>query len=102
VCAPTDNTRARWSNDRAGVVVDTGGMSTPNAGGMGSLVLLACPDTSCGAVAEIVDRITLGSTDGPIDHVKTRCLDGDIFVLPASRAFRPVPAEELSETGRAG
>jgi hypothetical protein len=36
--------------------------------------LVACPEPGCGATAEIVDRYALGSTDGPVSMVRTRCL----------------------------
>jgi hypothetical protein len=41
--------------------------------------IIACPEPSCSAPAEIVDRWVLESTDGPIEHVKTRCLALHIF-----------------------
>jgi hypothetical protein len=63
-------------------------MSGLRSGGT-ALCLLPCPDVPCGAVAEVVDRITVGSTDGPIEHVRTRCLDGHAFFLPASRVLPP-------------
>jgi rRNA maturation protein Nop10 len=44
---------------------------------------VACP--SCGQQAEILDRFTMGSTDGPVDHLKTRCADGHWYTLPAER-----------------
>jgi hypothetical protein len=55
------------------------------------LWLVPCPDASCGALAEISDRITIGSTDGPVEHVRTLCLDGHHFFMPASRV-PPTPA----------
>jgi hypothetical protein len=30
-----------------------------------------CPE--CGLPAEVIDRVTLQSSDGPIEHAKTRC-----------------------------
>jgi hypothetical protein len=33
--------------------------------------VIACPDPTCRAPARIVDRWTFGSTDGPVEHVKT-------------------------------
>jgi len=106
-CALASNSLAPGSNDTAGIAVETGAMSGLSGDGLASLVLLPCPDASCGAVAEILDRITVGSTDGPIEHVKTRCLDGHVSFLPASGVHlpsaRPVAAERrLSETGPAG
>lgn len=34
--------------------------------------LTACPD--CGAPAEVVDRYTLASTSGPVEHIATACV----------------------------
>jgi hypothetical protein len=41
--------------------------------------IIACPDPTCGAPARIVDRWTFGSTDGPVEHVKTNCARGHWF-----------------------
>lgn len=38
------------------------------------LRIVACPEPGCDAVAEIVDRHTLHSTDGPVSMVRTRCI----------------------------
>jgi hypothetical protein len=46
------------------------------------LELTHCPE--CGAPAEIVDRFVLSSSDGPVEHVKTRCVTGPWFVVPAA------------------
>ena len=35
---------------------------------------VACPEPGCGTVAEVVDRYTLSSTDGPVVMMRTRCL----------------------------
>jgi hypothetical protein len=35
---------------------------------------VACPEDECGAMAEVIDRYTLRSTDGPVVMVRTRCL----------------------------
>jgi hypothetical protein len=48
--------------------------------------LLPCPDPGCGATAEVIDRSTLSSTSGPIEHVKTRCVRRHVFLMPT-----PVP-----------
>jgi hypothetical protein len=57
------------------------------------LSLVPCPEPDCRALAEISDRITVGSTHGPIEHVRTLCLDGHRFFLPAARAYwSPCPA----------
>jgi hypothetical protein len=47
------------------------------------LELTNCPE--CGAPAEIVDRFVLPSTEGPVEHVKTRCVTGPWFVVPTRR-----------------
>jgi hypothetical protein len=52
------------------------------------LELVACPDPACGTVAEIVDTVTLDSTGGPVETVRTRCLYRHTFVLPADRLSR--------------
>ena len=41
--------------------------------------LIACPETGCGVPAGVVDRFVLASTGGPVEHVKTWCLDGHGF-----------------------
>ncbi len=45
--------------------------------------LTACPE--CGLPAEITDRFSLSSTDGPVDHVALACVDGHHFRMPADR-----------------
>jgi hypothetical protein len=53
------------------------------------LELTHCPD--CGLPAEVVDRATLPGTDGPLEHVKTRCITGHWYMTPIdySGPFRP-------------
>jgi hypothetical protein len=54
---------------------------------------VACPEPDCDATAEVVDRYALGSTNGPVSMVRTRCLgrhvrdwiDDDDATLPARR-----------------
>jgi hypothetical protein len=41
--------------------------------------LTTCP--SCHKRAEIIDRFTLPSTDGPIVHLKVRCEDGHAYTV---------------------
>jgi len=45
--------------------------------------LTTCPQ--CGRAAEVLDRFTLPSTDGPIEHVETRCITGPWFITPVHR-----------------
>jgi hypothetical protein len=42
-----------------------------------------CP--ACGAPAEVIDRCVLQSTDGPVVHVKVRCVTGEWFTVPHRR-----------------
>lgn len=55
-------------------------------------------EVRCNAMAEIVDRAILESTDGPIEHLRTRCLAevSHSFFLPASMA-----AQEAGPTNSA-
>jgi hypothetical protein len=43
---------------------------------------IPCPDPTCTAPAQIIDRWTWGSTDGPVEHVKTMCGRGHGFTPP--------------------
>jgi hypothetical protein len=47
------------------------------------LSLVPCPDPACDAPAEVVDRTTMRSTSGPVDHVRTQCLHRHVFFMPA-------------------
>jgi hypothetical protein len=54
--------------------------------------LIACPDPACTAPATIVDRWTWGSTNGPVQHVKTRCARGHCFTPTLDAlAAQPTP-----------
>jgi len=48
------------------------------------LSLTVCPEPGCHAPAEIVDRCAMGSTDGPVEHVRIRCVRRHWFFLPAA------------------
>jgi hypothetical protein len=62
--------------------------------------LIACPEPGCGMPAEVVDRFVLASTDGPVEHVRTWCLEGHGFTQlaetlvpwPLARDRRPLGA----------
>jgi hypothetical protein len=41
-----------------------------------------CPE--CDLPAEVIDRFSLFSTDGPIDHVKIACLRRHVFTPQAA------------------
>lgn len=53
------------------------------------LDLTACPEPGCSSPAQIVDRSALPSTDGPIEHVRVRCLNRHHFLMPAGRLNSP-------------
>ena len=48
-------------------------------------MFVTCPDSACHAPAEILDRYPIGSTSGPMEHVRTYCVRRHIFVLPTDR-----------------
>ena len=48
-------------------------------------MFVTCPDPACQAPAEILDRYRLGSTDGPMEHVRTFCVRRHTFALPTER-----------------
>ena len=59
--------------------------------------MIACPKPGCMVPAGVVGRFVLASTDGPVEHVKTSCLEGHGFTVqvetltswPLPRAPRP-------------
>lgn len=46
--------------------------------------LRACPQGQCNQAAEIERQDVLESTDGPVEHVKVRCLVGHWFYMPTA------------------
>jgi hypothetical protein len=69
------------------------------------LFLSLCPDPDCGAPAEVLDRILLRSTTGPIEHAKVQCARRHIFVMPtppANVSMDPIlrPPVVTAEIGR--
>jgi len=63
------------------------------------LELTACPEPTCGTVAEINDRFTFASTGGPLEHVKTYCANGHVFILPVDHRWlvrEPDPRDAAS------
>jgi hypothetical protein len=48
--------------------------------GRSMLTLVPCPD--CGVPAEVTERFSLASTDGPVLHVALRCAAGHHFRMP--------------------
>lgn len=47
------------------------------------LTVISCPD--CSVPAEITERFSLPSTDGPVKHVALRCAAGHHFRMAADR-----------------
>ena len=47
---------------------------------------IPCPDPTCTASAQIIDRWTWESTVGPVEHVKTMCGRGHGFTPPSTRS----------------
>jgi hypothetical protein len=52
---------------------------------------IPCPDPTCTAPAQIVDRWTWFSTAGPVEHVKTGCTRGHWFT-PSFDSIAAQPA----------
>lgn len=46
-----------------------------------------CPE--CGALAEVLWRAVLESTDGPVEHAKVQCVRRHWFLLPVADLERP-------------
>ena len=60
--------------------------------------LIACPEPGCAVPAGVVDRFVLASTDGPVELVRTWCLEGHGFTQgvdalaawPVAQVARPL------------
>jgi len=70
---------------------DRGEAATGTAESLGELT--ACPE--CGALAEVTEVVALGSTDGPIDHARVRCVRRHWFFMPADRLVRSETSEPM-------
>jgi hypothetical protein len=64
--------------------------------------LIPCPDTNCGASAEIVDRWTFASSEGPVAHVRTRCTRGHVFTPTVDSLPVPATAQARGLAGVSG
>jgi hypothetical protein len=53
-----------------------------------ALAEVTCP--ACGQPAEVRDRRILGSTNGPVEHVKTRCEAGHVLTQIVERDGPPL------------
>jgi hypothetical protein len=63
--------------------------------------LIPCPQ--CGAPAQITERFLLGSTAGPVEHLKTGCVNNHWLTPPTDSlaGARPNPSIPLREPARA-
>jgi hypothetical protein len=52
--------------------------------------LTSCPE--CGSPAEITEQFSLGSTSGPVEHVRTACVRRHWFLLPIPQPRSPADA----------
>ena len=60
------------------------------------LTIAACPQ--CAVPAEITERFSLPSTDGPIAHIAVACAAGHHFRMPASQLpAHPPPPQHASQ-----
>jgi hypothetical protein len=48
-------------------------------------MIAPCPDLTCAAPAEISHHAVANSTDGPLVLVRTHCVNGHRFLLPAQQ-----------------
>jgi hypothetical protein len=60
--------------------------------------IVCCP--GCGQPAEVVRRMHLCSTDGPIEHVSLRCLVGHVFLMPAAGLTPMCGGVPVGDAGR--
>ncbi len=59
-----------------------------------------CPEPRCTAPAAVEDRWLWDSSDGPIEHVRTRCLSRHVFTV-AAYTLVPLPLPQFAPSGRA-
>lgn len=64
--------------------------------------LVACPSPDCDLPAEVLDRVALPSTDGPVEHVRLVCLDGHRFFMPTLMLPEPTPVGAVAGSGLRG
>ena len=74
----------------AGTPPDGGHTTTPRnvqrpgdgAGDHAVPCIARCPDPDCPAPAEVYAEVALDSTDGPVPHARTFCLNRHFYQLP--------------------
>lgn len=62
------------------------------------LCMARCPDPDCSAPAEVYAEVVHESTDGPVPHARTLCLNRHFYLLPV--AYIPGMPPRLSPAGR--
>jgi hypothetical protein len=60
--------------------------------------IVDCPE--CGAPAEIESWSTMGSTCGPVEHLKARCVRKHWYLLPRDLLGTPTTADAPVATSR--
>jgi hypothetical protein len=58
-----------------------------------------CPQ--CAQPAEIIDRFTLGSSDGPLEHVRISCRSGRHWYTPLAEDVELIEVAPSAEQARA-
>jgi hypothetical protein len=48
---------------------------------MSAPAFVTCPQSGCGTPAEVVDRWDFASTDGPVPHLRTVCLQAHVLTV---------------------
>jgi hypothetical protein len=79
LCRATQPGRRRRRTLAADAPEEGGGEMELDDTGTALPELVACPEPGCGVPAGIVDRFALASTAGPVEHVRTWCLEGHGF-----------------------
>lgn len=46
---------------------------------------VGCPEEGCDQIAFVAERYALESTDGPVEHVRLRCVTGHNLNCPADK-----------------
>jgi hypothetical protein len=64
------------------------------------LELTECPDSTCRALAEVIDYFILPSTHGPVEHVRTRCINRHHFTVPTPARLFAVHDRSIVEQPR--
>jgi hypothetical protein len=64
------------------------------------VTILACPDPGCGAPATLSARWTWPSTDGPVEHVQTHCMNRHSYTQPQPVATTSSPHAPDSPAAR--